>query len=100
MARALTKEQVISNAFYNIEKGVGSIRDSLKQAKEEDPSITIVDVKNFMAKQPNRQVRKYRCSNSYAAPFARFEYQMDIMDMVPLTKEPEAEMPKKNDDPR
>ena len=39
-----------------------------------------------MAKQPNKQIRKYRGYNSYTAPFARFEYKMDIMDMVPLTK--------------
>jgi hypothetical protein len=39
---------------------------------------------NFMRKQPNRQIRKYRGSNSYTAPLARFEYQIDIMDMIPL----------------
>ena len=97
MARALTKEQVMSNAYYDTDKGFGSIRDTLKQAKEKDPSITIVDVNNFMAKQPNTQIRKYRGSNSYTAPFAGFEYQMD---MAPPTKEPETKMPKKNEEPR
>ena len=100
MARALTKEQVISNVYYDINTGFGSIGDTLKQAKAKDSSITMVDVKNFMAKQPNKQIRKYRGSNSYTAPFARFEYQIDIMDMVPLTKEPEVEIPKKKNEPR
>ena len=42
-----------------------------------------------MRKQPNKQIRKYIGSNSYTAPFARFEYQIDIMDMKPIAKEPE-----------
>ena len=100
MARRLTKEQIISNVYYDLEKGFGSIQDTLKQAKEQDPSITRVDVETFMKKQPNKQIRGYRDSNSYTAPFSRFEYQIDIMDMVPLTREPEVKIPRKNTEPR
>ena len=100
MARRLTKEQIISNVYYDLEKGFGSIQDTLKQAKEQDPSITRVDVETFMKKQPNKQIRGYRGSNSYTAPFSRFEYQIDIMDMVPLTREPEVKIPRKNTEPR
>lgn len=53
-----------------------------------------------MREQPNKQVKKYRGSNSYTAPFARFEYQIDIMDMIPLVKQPEAKIPLKKDIPR
>ena len=53
-----------------------------------------------MKEQPNKQVKKYRGSNSYIAPFARFEYQIDIMDMIPLVKQPEAKIPLKKDLPR
>ena len=53
-----------------------------------------------MRKQPNKQIRKYRGSNSYTAPLARFEYQIDIMDMKPLTKEPWTKIPIKNGEPR
>ena len=60
-----------------------------KRAKEEDPTITIQDVRAFLKKQPNKQIRKHRGHNSYTAPFARFQYQIDIMDMVPLTKDSE-----------
>ena len=56
-----------------------------KQAKDKDPSITRVDVETFMKKQPNKQIRG---SNSYTTPFSRLEYQIDIMDIVPLTREP------------
>ena len=99
MARRLTKEQIISNVYYDLEKGFGSIQDTLKQAKEQDPSITRVDVQSIMKKQPNKQIRGYRGSNSYTAPFARFEYQIDIMHMKPLTKEPEVKIPMKNSEP-
>ena len=77
-----------------------SIQDTLKQAKEQDPSITRVDVETFMKKQPNKQIRGYRGSNSYTAPFSRFEYQIDIMHMKPLTKVPEAKIQMKNSEPQ
>ena len=54
----------------------------------------------FERKQLNKQIRKYKGSNSYTAPFARFEYQIDIMDMKPFTKEPGVAVPIKNDEPR
>ena len=100
MARRLSRDDIISNVYYNLETGFGSINETLKKAKEQDPTINRVDVETFMRKQPNKQIRKYRGSNSYTAPFARFEYQIDIMDMKPLTKEPEVEVPIKNDEPR
>lgn len=34
----------------------------------------------------------YRGSNSFTAPFARYEYQIDIMVMAPLSKEPEVKI--------
>ena len=100
MARRLSRDDIISNVYYNLETGFGSINETLKKAKEQDPTINKVDVDNFMRKQSNKQIRKYRVSNSYTAPFARFEYQIDIMDMKPLTKEPEVAVPIKNSEPR
>ena len=100
MARPMTKEQIISNVYYDLQNGFGSIQDTLKQAKTKDPTITRVDVSNFMKKQPNKQIRNYRGSNSYTAPFSRFEYQIDIMDMVPLTRDPETKIPREKTEPR
>ena len=100
MARRLSRDDIISNVYYNLETGFGSINETLKKAKEQDPTINRVDVETFMRKQPNKQIRKYRGSNSYTAPFARFEYQIDIMDMKPLNKVPEVEIPVKNGEPR
>ena len=41
-----------------------------------------------MKQQPNKQRKAYRGSNSYTAPFARFEYQIDIMDTYSLHESP------------
>ena len=90
MARPLSREQIISNVYYDLENGFGSIQETLKKAKTRDPTITRVDVTNFMRKQPNKQIRNY----------ARFEYQIDIMDMVPLTREPETKIPREKTEPR
>ena len=100
MTRRLSKDDIISNIYYDLENGFGSIDETLRKAKEQDPSINRVDVSEWMKKQPNKQIRRYRGSNSYTAPFARYEYQIDIMDMKPLTKTPEVKVPVKNGEPR
>ena len=50
--------------------------------------MTIADVQKWMKQQPNKQRKPYRGSNSYTAPFPRYEYQIDIMDMVTLQNTP------------
>ena len=79
-----TKEEIISNIYYDVESGYSSIKNTFEQAQKIDPTILYEDVKNWMNKQPNKQRKGYRGSNSYVAPFARFEYQIDIMDVVTL----------------
>ena len=68
-----TKEDIISNIYHDLESGW-------------DSSITLDDVKTWMKRHPNKQRRPYKNSNSYTAPFARFEYQADRMDMGILQK--------------
>ena len=60
MARRLSRDDIISNVYYNLETGFGSINETLKKAKEQDQTINRLDVENFMRKQPNKQIRKYR----------------------------------------
>ena len=100
MARILTKEQVISNVFYDVDTGFGSNQETYKKAKAQNPEITLDDVKQFMRKQPKKQIKGYRGSNSYTAPFARFEYQIDIMVMAPLSKKPEVKIETTKTEPR
>ena len=90
--RELTKDQIISNIDYNNETGFGSIQETFKKAKAENPEITITDVRDFMRKQPNKQIRGYKGANSFTAPIARFEYQIDIMYMAPLASKPNPEV--------
>ena len=82
----VTTEDIISNTYYDLETGYGSVKNTFDQAKKVDPSIKIEDVQTWMKQQPNKQMKGYRGGNSYTAPFARFEYQIDIMDMVNLQK--------------
>jgi hypothetical protein len=77
----LSKDDLLSNLYYDLESGYGSIQSLYTQAKENDSSILLEDVKTWMKKQPNKQRKNYKFTNSYKAPFPRFEYQIDIMDM-------------------
>ena len=58
MARRLSRDDITRNVYYNLETGFGSINETLKKAKEQDPTINRVDVETFMRKQPNKQIRK------------------------------------------
>ena len=97
MARRLTKEETISNVYYDINEGFRSIQETYKKSKEKNPKITLQDVRDFLRKQPNRQIKGYRGTNSYTAPFARFEYQIDVMFMKPLSDNPEVEISTKGE---
>ena len=62
MVRRLSRDDIISNVFYNLETGFGSINETLKKAKEQDQTINRVDVEHFLRNQPNKQSWKYRGS--------------------------------------
>ena len=77
----LSNEQILSNIYYDLERGYGSAKSLYEQAKEEGAVITLEEVKSFMKKQPNKQIKGYQNYNSYLVPYARAEFQIDIMDM-------------------
>ena len=85
----LSNEQVLSNIYYDLERGYGSAKSLYEQAKEEGAVITLEEVKNFMKKQPNKQIKGYQNYNSYLVPYARAEFQIDIMDMNKFKQEGE-----------
>ena len=82
----LSKDEVLHTLYYNVETGFGSVNELYKQANKEGLGITLDEVRTFMKKQPSKQEKGYSKYNSYSAPFARFEYQLDIMDMISLMK--------------
>ena len=85
----LSNEQILSNIYYDLERGYGSAKSLYEQAKEEGAVITLEEVKNFMKKQPNKQIKGYQNYNSYLVPYARAEFQIDIMDMNKFKQEGE-----------
>ena len=85
----LSNEQVLSNIYYDLERGYGSAKSLYEQAKEEGAVITLEEVKSFMKKQPNKQIKGYQNYNSYLVPYARAEFQIDIMDMNKFKQEGE-----------
>ena len=43
----LSNEQILSNIYYDLERGYGSAKSLYEQAKEEGAAITLEEVKNF-----------------------------------------------------
>ena len=87
----MTKDQIFSNVYYDLENGFGSVRETYNKAKRQNQEITIDDVVKFLRKQPNKQIKAPRGSNSFIAPFSRFEYQIDVIFMTPLASKPNPE---------
>ena len=50
-----TKEEIISNIYYDLESGYSSIKNTFEQTQKIDPTILYEDVKKWMNKQPNKQ---------------------------------------------
>ena len=82
----IKQNAVLKKLCYNVETGSGSANELYKQASKEGIGISLDDVKAFLKKQPIKKEKQYQNYNSYSAPFARFEYQLDIMDMISLMK--------------
>ena len=85
----LTNEQILSNLYYDLESGYGSVKSLYEQAKEKRAGVSLEEVKAFMKKQPNKQIKPYQSYNSFLVPYSRAEFQIDIMDMKISKKEDE-----------
>ena len=77
----LSKYDLLSNLYYDLDKGYGSAQSLYKQAQEEDIHISLEYVKNWIKQRPNKQRKGYNGYNSYKALFPRSRYQIDIKDM-------------------
>jgi hypothetical protein len=86
--KLITKQDIIKDVYYDVSDGYGSVQNTYKRAKELNNNIKLDEVKTFLNSQLNHQIKNYRNYNSYVAPFARYEYQMDIMDMGILQNSP------------
>ena len=70
------KDDIINNIYYD-RSGYGSIATTYKDAKEKDKKITLNDVKEWFKKNVE-QKKQLRGFNSFVAPHAFFEFQIDL----------------------
>ena len=61
------KTKILADIFYHPRTGFGGIEQVLRQAKQQDASISREDVRAFIANQEIRQRRKPTRVNGYAA---------------------------------
>ena len=63
------------------------MRDLYEKARKVDVGITLDMVSAWMRAQPNKQTRNYKNYNSYTAPFPKYEFQIDLMDVTSLLRD-------------
>ena len=85
----LSNEEIMSNIYYDLETGYGSKQSLYNQAQEKGASVILEEVAKWLKKQPNKQIKPYQNYNSFLVPYARAEFQIDIMDMKIFKKEDE-----------
>ena len=68
---------MIRQLYYN-EDGFGSVLETYHKANIILNTIIVANVKEFLEKQKGRQVQYYRGYNSYVAPEALHEIQIDL----------------------
>ena len=71
-----TKQNIISSIYFD-RSGFGSKATTLQDAKRKDATITKEDVEEFFRRNVEEK-RKPRGENSFVAPHAHFEYQVDL----------------------
>ena len=86
MAR-LEKEKVSERIYYDVDEGFGSVTDLYEKTRKVGVGITLDIVSTWMRAQPNKQTRNYKNYNSYTAPFPKYEFQIDLMDVTSLLRD-------------
>ena len=72
-------EAIIKETY---ETNFGTAYETYKEAVKKDNSIRLQDVKDYLSKRDDIQVKsKPKTYNSFVSPGANFEYEIDIMDM-------------------
>ena len=75
-----SKQDIISNTYFD-RAGYGSRATTLADARKRDNTITMDDVNKFFSEHIEEK-RKPRGENSFVAPHAYFEYQLDLFFMA------------------
>ena len=72
----MDKQKIISDIYYD-KSGFGSKQTTLQDARMKDKTITMSDVNEFFKKNVEEK-RKMRGQNSFVAPHAFWEFQLDL----------------------
>jgi hypothetical protein len=80
------KNTILRQVYYG-EDGFGGVNETFKEAKKILNSITYNDTKDFLEKQKSRQTKPYRGFNSYVAPNALHEIQVDLAQFTDSAKD-------------
>ena len=72
------KDSVIRSIYYDKDDGFDSAIATYRKANKVLNTITVADVKSWLEKQKSKQTKAYRGFNSYVAPKALHELQIDI----------------------
>ena len=83
----MSKNDKLSELYYDIEGGFGSAKSLYDDAIKAGLVVTLNEVKEWLKSQSIKQRSNYKQYNSYSAPFARSIYSCDIMDMTSLMKD-------------
>ena len=72
-------EAIIKEVYQS---NFGTAYETYKEAVKKDNSIRLQDVKDYLSKRDDIQVKsKPKTYNSFVSPGANFEYEIDIMDI-------------------
>ena len=77
----MSKDALLRDVFYDVRRGFGSQAATLEAAREQDPTVTLADVKDFLARQELRQAKRTPARyNTWVPKAPREEFQIDLMD--------------------
>ena len=80
-----SKQDIINNVYYD-KGGFGSKNRTLQEARQKDKSITINDINEFFRKNVEQKA-KPRGQNSFVAPNAYYEFQIDLFFINDIPKQ-------------
>ena len=80
-AAASKYDGILRKIYYDVKDGFGSIVDTWKAAKKQNPNITKAIVKDFLDRQAVRQTKKEPKWNSWVPREALQTIQVDIAHM-------------------
>ena len=80
-AAASKYDDIIRKIFYDVRDGFGSVEETWKAAKKQNPQITKAIVRDFIKRQAIRQKKKEPKWNSWVAREALQTIQIDLAEM-------------------